>query len=252
MPSRRLTVLRSFSHLIVAYGCWVTPSFSSAKSNFEGTRNYAQQAEDAPMQGDTKAGFRAAEAHARDARDATHSVPWNIAALVRWLGSAFKSGQQIDELVQGLASDVGTPGERAGTTTSPGGPDAGGRVDVGLLQTQESQFSEIPQTGRLDAEAQATSDPRNLLVPREAPRSLGAMRVPVQPLIDSVTSKVSNAELFRLNRVPHWDVSAQRHTVEATGAAVRPHATFRLTTPRIVTPVSGAPRGIVITVKGRR
>ena len=75
-----------------------------------------------------------AHSHAQAARDATHSLPWNIASVVPWLGSPFKTGQQISDVVLGLAADVLQPSADVGAVLSPDRLLQGNRVDVQLLR----------------------------------------------------------------------------------------------------------------------
>ena len=98
--------------VVVGLGCWLGVRAFEAKSGLEQARNSAQQAKDALLQGDTGDASKWADearSHAQAARDATHSLPWNIAAVVPWLGSPFKTGQQISDVVLGLAADVLQP-----------------------------------------------------------------------------------------------------------------------------------------------
>ena len=101
--------------VLIGFGCWLGVRAFEAKSGLEQARNSAQQAKDALLQGDTADASQWADdarSHAQAARDATHSLPWNIAAVVPWLGSPFKTGQQISDVVLGLAADVLQPSAR--------------------------------------------------------------------------------------------------------------------------------------------
>ncbi len=91
----------------VGLGCWLGFGAYKAKSSLEQARNSAQQAKEALLHGDSGDASKWADdahSHAQAARDATHSLPWNIAAVVPWLGSPFKTGQQISDVVLGLAT----------------------------------------------------------------------------------------------------------------------------------------------------
>ena len=88
-------------------------------------------------------GPKSAQSHAQAARDATHSLPWNIAAVVPWLGSPFKTGQQISDVVLGLAADVLQPSADVGAALSPDRLLEDGRVDVQLLRDEEPELSKI-------------------------------------------------------------------------------------------------------------
>jgi hypothetical protein len=149
--------------VIGAFGVWLGVRAFDAKSSLEQARDSAQQAKDALLQGSTEDASRFADdaqRHAQAARRATHSVPWNIASVIPWLGSPFKTGQQISDVVLGMAEDVLQPAANVGVTISPDRLYAEGRVDVGLLQQQEPQLAEISKNaGRLDAQAQAITQP---------------------------------------------------------------------------------------------
>ena len=91
----------------VAFGCWLGVRALDAKSNLEQARHSAQQAKEALLQGDTEDASHwadSAQSHAQAARDAAHSLPWNIVAAVPWLGSPFKTGQQISDVVLGAGN----------------------------------------------------------------------------------------------------------------------------------------------------
>ena len=158
--------------LVVAFGCWLGVRASEAKSNLEQARHSAQQAKDALLQGNTEQATHWADNarfHAQEARDATHSLPWNIASAVPWLGSPFKTGQQISDVVLGLAADVLQPSAHVGAVLAPDRLYADGRVDVQLLRDQEPQLSKISaDASRLDADAGAISDPTYLSLLRDA------------------------------------------------------------------------------------
>ena len=86
----------------MAFGCWLGFEAFHAKSNLEHARHSAEQAKDALSQGnadDAAKWVSEAHSHAQAARDAAHSLPWNIASVVPWVGSPFETGQQITDVV---------------------------------------------------------------------------------------------------------------------------------------------------------
>jgi hypothetical protein len=108
--------------LVVAFGAWLTVRSLDAKSNLEAARDNAQQAKDALLRGDTEdaaASADKAHSHAQQARDATHSIPWSIASAVPWLGDPFTTGQEISDVVLGLATDVLQPAATVGAVLAP-------------------------------------------------------------------------------------------------------------------------------------
>lgn len=132
--------------VVIAFGCWLTIRAFDAKSNLEAARDSAQQAKDALLDGDTDGAAQHADSvqsHAQQARDATHSVPWNVAAAVPWLGDPFDTGQQISDVVLGLATDVLQPAASVGAVLAPDQLLEGNRVDVQALRERESQLTEL-------------------------------------------------------------------------------------------------------------
>jgi hypothetical protein len=149
--------------VVVAFACWVGVRALDAKSNLEQARISAQQSKDALLKGKAADASRSAtdaHSHAQAARDATHSLPWTIAAALPWLGGPFKSGQQITDVVLSLAADVLQPSADVGAAISPDQLLAGGHLDVQLLRHEEPALSKISaDASRLDADAKAIADP---------------------------------------------------------------------------------------------
>ena len=149
--------------LFVVFAGWLGYGAMQAKSSLEQSRDYAQQAKDALLGGKADDGTRFAENaefFARQARSATHSLPWNIAAAVPWLGSPFKSGQQISDVVVGLTADVLKPAAKAGVGISPDTLFADGRVNLQLLREKEPALAALSADAtRLDGQAAAITKP---------------------------------------------------------------------------------------------
>jgi hypothetical protein len=149
--------------VIVGFGGWLGLRAQTAKSSLEQARTSAQQTKEALLQGNTKDASRFAadaQSHAQAANDATHSLPWNIVSVIPWLGSPFKTGQQISDVVLGLAADVLKPVADAGTTIAPDQLLANGRLDVTALRKEEPALSKIAaDAARLNTAAQAISEP---------------------------------------------------------------------------------------------
>ncbi len=178
--------------LAVVLGSWLAIGAFEAKSNLEKARVSAQQAKDALLRGNSSDAARfAGDAHsqAKVARDAAHSLPWNIAAGVPWLGSPFKTAQQITDVVYGLATDVLQPSANVGGSLSPDRLLQGNRVDVQLLASEEPKLSKIAaHAARLDAEAGAISEPRYFSM-------LGDARTELQSQTSEVASLLENTAL---------------------------------------------------------
>lgn len=178
--------------LLLGLGCWVAVGALQAKSNLEQARASAQKAKDALLEADTKAAAasaRDATDSAQAARDATHSLAWNIVAAVPWVGSPFKTGQQITDVVSGLATNVLQPAADVGVTISPDRLYKDGKVDVDLLRSQEAQLSTLAEKAtRLNAEAGAIQDPHYL-------STIGDARTQLQGQIADLTSILENTAL---------------------------------------------------------
>ena len=161
-----------------------------AKSNLEEARDNAQQAKDALSKGNVEDAGKLvndARSHAEQAQDATHSLPWNIASVVPWLGSPFKTGQQISDVVAGLATDVLEPSIHVGEALSPDQLLAGnGRIDVHALRDAAPELSEISTAANdLNARAAAISEPKYLSVMRDARSALQAQISDLSVLLDN-------------------------------------------------------------------
>ncbi|TDL10601.1 DUF4012 domain-containing protein [Mycolicibacterium obuense] len=193
MRSRGFVVVAAAVVLVlVGLGCWVAIGAVEARSNLEQARNSAQKAKDSLLEADTAdaaASARNAADHAQAARDATHSLAWNIVANVPWVGSPFKTGQQITDVVSGLASNVLQPAADVGVTISPDRLYKDGRVDVDLLRSQEAQLSSLAEKAtKLNAEAGAIQDPRFV-------SSIGDARTQLQSQIADLTSILENTAM---------------------------------------------------------
>lgn len=178
--------------VLVGLGIWVAFGAFQAKSNLEQARANAQLAKEALLDGDTQRAAEAADEaliHAQDARDATHSLAWNVVSGLPWLGSPFETGQQVTEVVLGLAADVLRPAADVGLAIAPDRLYRDGRVDVALLRSQESQLSELATNAkRLNGEAAAITDPRYVSLLSDA-------RTQLQNQISSVASVIENTAL---------------------------------------------------------
>lgn len=175
--------------VVIAFGCWLGFRAQAAKTNLEQARSSAQQTKEALLQGNTAEASRFAaesQSHAEAARDATHSLPWNIASAVPWLGSPFKTGQQISDVVLGLTADVLKPTAEAGTTVAPDHLLANGRLDVAALREQEPALSKIAASAaRIDADAQAILEPSYLSAIGEARSQLQTQASDIANLLDN-------------------------------------------------------------------
>ena len=176
--------------VVIAFGCWLGFEVAHAKSNLEQARDNAQQAKDALSKGNVEdAGklVNGARSQAQQAQDAAHSLPWNIASVVPWLGGPFKTGQQISDVVAGLATDVLEPSVHVGEALSPDRLLAGsGRVDVQLLRNAAPSLGEISTAAKdLDARAAAISEPKYLSVMRDARTALQSQISDISGLLDN-------------------------------------------------------------------
>ncbi|CAN7236647.1 DUF4012 domain-containing protein [Mycolicibacterium frederiksbergense] len=172
-----------------ALGGWLAKNGVDARGSLESARTNAQQAKEALEQGNSQEAVRFADHaqfNAQQARDATHSLPWSIASAIPWLGSPFETGQQISDVVLGLATDVLRPAAEAGTALSPDRLIDGSRVDVKLLRSEEPNLSQLAEAAnRLDVEAQAISDPSYVAVLRDARAQLQDQTAEITGLLEN-------------------------------------------------------------------
>jgi Protein of unknown function (DUF4012) len=158
--------------IVIAFGCWLGLRILDARHGLEQARSNAQQAKEALLDGNvTDAAHFADEAqiHAQAARGATYSLPWNVASAVPWLGSPFRTAQEISDVVLGLAVDVLRPATDVGLAISPDQLYADGRVDVQLLRSEEPELAKLSeQAVRLSGQANSISDPGYLSLLRGA------------------------------------------------------------------------------------
>lgn len=175
----------------VAFVSWLGFEALQAKSSLEQARHNAQQAKDALLQGNIEAASQSADeaqSHAQAARDATHSLPWNVASTVPWLGSPFKTGQEIADVVLGMATDVLQPSADVGIAIAPDRLLKDGRVDVGALREEEPQLSKISaDAARLDADAQGISDPTYLSILRDARSQIQGQTSEIAELLENTS-----------------------------------------------------------------
>ena len=172
----------------VAFACWLGFQAFQAKSNLEEARANAQKAKEALLKGDAEDAAKwvnEAQSNAQAARVATHSLPWNIASVVPWLGGPFETGKQISDVVLGVVADVLQPSVHVGGAISPNRLlDDGGRVDVQLLRDAAPELSEISTAAtKLDAEASRISDPNYLSIMRNARSQLQAQTSDISRLL---------------------------------------------------------------------
>lgn len=176
----------------IAFAGWLGLRAQEAKSHLEHARASAERAKDALLKGDSEVATKAADeaqTQAQTAHDATHSVPWNIAAVVPWLGSPFKTGQQVSDVVLGLAGDVLKPATTVGQALSPSHLLRDGRVDVELLRQKETDLSKISVAAtRLNDQAKAIQDPGYVA-------SLGEARTQLQRQTSDLTTLLDNTAL---------------------------------------------------------
>lgn len=178
-----------FLAIVVAFGGWLAKSGLDAKAALEQARSSAQQAKDALQQGDSDAASRFVDdtqQHAQVAGDATHSLPWTITSAIPWVGSPFRTGQQISDVVLGLANDVLKPAAQAGTALSPDRLLDGSRVDVALLRSEEPNLTSLAEAAtRLNSQAQAISDPRYVSTLSDARTQLQEQTAQITGLLEN-------------------------------------------------------------------
>ena len=168
---------------------WLGFEARAVKGNLEQARAEAVQTKDALSKGHVEAAAQHASAvrvRAQEARDATRTVPWTLAARLPWLGSPFESVQQISNVVLGFANDVLEPSTRVGLALSPDRLFSGSRLDVQLLRREEPALSKISADAkRLNADAAAIEKPTYLSAVDAARSKLQAQIASVTGILDT-------------------------------------------------------------------
>lgn len=155
---------------------WLGLGAFQAKSHLEHAQSGATQSKDALLAGNSDGAIRSAEnaqMHAHQARAATHSLPWNIAAAIPLLGSPFKATQQIADVVVGLADQILVPTATVGSALSPDKLLNNTRIDLGLLRAEQAQLSQLAESAtELDSRAKAITKPAYLAAISQARHDL--------------------------------------------------------------------------------
>jgi len=193
-PRRRRVIWAGLALLVfgIAFGCWLGVRTFEARSSLNEARHSAELTKSALLKGQTEDAAHwadNAQAEALDASAAAHSVPWNIVAAVPWLGSPFKTGQQMTDVVLDLATNVLQPATHVGTVLSPDRLFEAGRIDVQQLRKQEPELNRISAAAsRLNVAAQSISEPGYLSQIRDA-------RSQLQTRTYELTRMLQNADL---------------------------------------------------------
>lgn len=173
----RLLGVAIFLALLLFAG-WFGFEALRAKTNLEQAKTSAEHTKDALLAGRSEdAADSATNAlfHAREARAAAHSLPWNVAAAIPLLGSPLKTTQQISDVVVGLADEVLLPTAAMGATISPDRLFDGTRIDLGLLREEQPRLIELSAAASdLNNHAQAIEAPTYLSLIGDARSQLQA------------------------------------------------------------------------------
>lgn len=206
---------------IAAFGGWLAVRGFDAKSSLQEARENAQLAKNALQQGNSEDATRFADHaqfHARQAHDATHSLPWNVASFVPWLGSPFETGQQVSDVVLGLATDVLQPAAQAGTALDPDRLLDGSKVDVQLLRSEEPNLVQISSAAsRLNADAQAITDPRYVSLLGDARTQLQQQTADLSGLLENTALAARLAPTMMGAEGPRTYFMAFQTNAEARG-----------------------------------
>ena len=176
----------------LAFIGWLGLEGFGAKSHLEQARNNAQQAKEALLAGNSAGAIESAEnaqLSARQAQEATHSLPWNIAAAVPLIGSPMRTTQQMSDVVVSLADSVLMPAAQLGSGFSPDKLVSGTSINLSLLRTEEPRLSELSvAAAKLDAQAQAIDQPAYLSV-------IGNARSQLQEQTAKIASLLGNTAI---------------------------------------------------------
>lgn len=121
---RRRVQIGGGAALLVAVGFagWLGYEGLQARSDLEMAQNFAIQAKDALLSGDSHKASRAAddaERYAQNAENSVDSFPWQLTSAVPLLGDPLDSTRQMTAIVSGLTRDVLQPAVEAGSAVAP-------------------------------------------------------------------------------------------------------------------------------------
>ncbi|MCZ4076957.1 DUF4012 domain-containing protein [Rhodococcus sp. H36-A4] len=159
--------------IVLAFLSWLAYEAVTAKSNLETTRDAANSAKNALLDGDVP-GAQAAAAEASESADkaqsAASSLPFTIVAAIPVLGSPLETIVEITDVVRGLAVDVLEPAAQASASISPDNViEGGGRVNLQSLTDAEPILAETSAAAQdLYAQAKAIEAPAYLGVVDDA------------------------------------------------------------------------------------
>lgn len=159
--------------IVLAFLAWLAYEALTAKSNLETTRDAANSAKNALLDGDVP-GAQTAAAEASESADKAHnaasSLPFTIAAAIPVLGSPLETIVEITDVVRGLAVDVLEPAAQASAGISPDNViEGGGRVNLQSLTDAEPILAETSAAAQdLYAQSQAIEAPAYLGVVDDA------------------------------------------------------------------------------------
>jgi Protein of unknown function (DUF4012) len=108
--------------VVLGFVIWLAVAASSANSNLNAARGDAQAARAELLSGNTAAVDRSvnsASNHARDAHNATASLPWRLMARIPYVGQPFRATQELTAAVVELTTRVLVPAAKAGVGLSP-------------------------------------------------------------------------------------------------------------------------------------
>ncbi|MFD3811643.1 DUF4012 domain-containing protein [Rhodococcus sp. NPDC058639] len=108
--------------VVVGFVGWLGYEGLQARSDLEKAQNFAMQAKDALLSGDTENASQAADdadRYAQNAQSSVDSFPWRVTSAVPILGAPLDSTRQMTTIVSGLTQDVLLPTVDAGSAVSP-------------------------------------------------------------------------------------------------------------------------------------
>jgi hypothetical protein len=220
---------------LLLFSGWFGFEALQAKTNLEQAKISAEQSKDALLNGrsgDATQSAESAQLHAQQARAATHSLPWSIAAAIPVLGSPLRTTQQISDVVAGLADEVLLPTATMGATISPDRLFDGTRIDLKLLREEQPRLSELSAAAtRLNDRAQAIAAPAYLSLIGDARSQLQAQTSQLAQLLGNTAIAARLAPSMMGADGPRTYLMAFQTPAEArgTGGLVGGMAVLRFT-----------------------
>ncbi|NMM88409.1 hypothetical protein B2J88_29345 [Rhodococcus sp. SRB_17] len=176
--------------VVTAFGAILGYTALEAKSDLESAKDHALAAKDALLDGDTETAEQAAadaNRYSSAAYAKTRSPQWRIASAVPFLGSPFRTTEEMADVASGLTHDVLGPAVKAGTSLAPSTLiQPNGKIALTPLRSAAPLLAETATAAQaLAAQAQEISTSEYIAAVNDARTQLQAQTSELANLLDN-------------------------------------------------------------------